>query len=271
MVASFSGKAGTISWALHTKGNALAFLDKKPMNDAVRLSMVRAGQDWGATFLPKRFSHYVDRHPFPYPAHRLGFFFQKAKRMGIVAGIINRLSTTKGWDPWSSNRPPLQLIIEWKKMNPNKYRNQGQYGTGLIADMRRNAKRMVMEIIDEMWGDGKFIPLVETGLVKQSVLSGVKYRATATANNQTLRISMPMPLRPGQTSGKGGTSATVGAVLRTMPHWEVAWYAKKLSRHLGDVLMSRHGLSQNARGMVTQGARPGAQADQRATAQSPGR
>ncbi len=275
MVALRKGKSRTIRWAIEAHGNALAFLDKSAANEVVRNSMELSGADWGAVFFPKRFGDYVDRPPFPYPSHRLGFFLGKARRMGVLKQIIGRLSVTKGWDPWSTDKPPFSLIVEWKKLNPGKYNLRDRvFSSGLIGDMRRNAKRAVMEVIDEMWGDGKFVPLIESGALKKTAMAGIKYKATATSGTQTLRISTPIPYRDSQRdseSKKGGISPTVGAVLKTMPEWEVDWFAKKMGEHIADILNSEHGLSQNARGMVTQGERSGNQSGQRASTQAQGR
>ena len=238
------GQGGPLRWALEAQEGALDFLLDKNRKEMIGHSLKAAGFAWGKVFLPQRFSHYVDRRPFPYPRHRLGFFLNKAKRMGIVKTIISRLSTTRGWDPWSSEKPPFSLIMEWKKLNPDKYKNRGDYGasqTGLIADMRQNAKRSVMEVLDEMWGDGKFIPLVESGTARSTAMNGFKVRATVGPNKQRIEIKIPFghPI-----------NATVGKTVRTVPEWEVKWVAKQFSKNLIERL-NKKGLSVGSGGVVT--------------------
>jgi hypothetical protein len=244
MVRVASGQGGPLRWALDFQGPALDFLLEKNRKELVGFSLKAAGFDWGKVFLPKRFSHYVERHPFPYPRHRLGFYYNKARRMGIVAGIIKRLTVTKGWDPWSTDKPPFSLIMEWKAMNPEKYKNRGDYGasqTGLITDMRANAKRSVMEVIDEMWGDGVFVPLVEKGVARKTATSGFKVRATVGKNKQRIQIKIPFG-HP--------TNRVVGNTVRTAPAWEVNWIAKRFTKHMVDRL-SKRGLSVGRGGVVT--------------------
>lgn len=234
------GQGGPIRWALDYQGAALDFLTDKNRKELIQFSMKAAGVDWAKVFLPKRFTGYVERHPFPYKGHRLGFYFNKAKRMGIVKGIINRLSVTKGWDPWEPGMPPWALIMEWKKLNPGKY-DKRKSETSLVGDMRRNAKRSVMEVIDEMLSDGKFLPLVEKGIALSTALGGFKVRATATNARQTIKIAVPFG-HP--------TNAMVGATVRTLPTWEIIWIAKKLGEHLKARLNAK-GLSTGAGGVVT--------------------
>ncbi len=267
---SINGKNKTIQWAINAQGNALAFLDRKAANDVIRGAMNLVAGDWVQTFLPKRFTDYVDRDPFPYPGHRLGFFINKARRMGVLKQLIDSLPMTKGWDPWGPDKPDLLLIIEWKRQHPGKYNRIGS-GPGLISDMRRNAKDQISKIIDEMWGKGIFQPLVESGLLRKTVMQGVKFRSTVTANSQKLYITMPIPLRSNQEKGKGGISPTVGAVLRTVPHWEISWFAKKLERAMAATLMNKHLLRQDARGMVTALSRNTASADSRSSNSTVGR
>lgn len=245
-----SGTVGTVRWAIQAQDAALDFLLPKNRNEVIRQSMVGAGEAWIAMFLPKRFSDYVDRAPFPYPSHRLGFYLGKAKRMGIVKGICERL--LMGWDPWSSSMPPATLITQWKAQHPGKYKRAfAVLSTGLVADLRANSKRRVMEVIDEMWGDGKFVPLVESGRARGVATSGARASATATATRQTLRIAVPF--------GRA-LNGTVGAVVRTVPKWEVASIAKNVGRGIADRLAKR-GLSVNQRtGVVTTRTAPVAQA-----------
>jgi len=254
------GTNGPIRWAVEMQGPALALFPRSTQNEMVRGALEVAGKQWGAVFLPKRFSHYVDRSPFPYPRHRDGFYLNKARRMGILQPIFQKLFM--GWDPWSANRPPDALITDWKRKNPSKYRFSitGSY-SGLIADLRANSKRMIFEIVRDMNGDDKFLPLVESGSARKSVLTNVSYRATATAKRQKLRISMPLGLRPGQEAGKGGTSKTVTEVLQTMPGWEVRWLGKKFAENL-TLRLANRGYSVDARGMVTERAAPDFQAQQ---------
>lgn len=234
------GQGGPIRWALDYQGAALDFLTDKNRKELVQFSLKGAGFDWAKTFLPKRFTHYVERHPFPYKGHRLGFYFNKAKRMGIVKGIINRLSSTKGWDPWEPGMPPWALIMEWKRMNPGKYNTRGQE-SGLVADMRRNAKRMVMEVIEEMFSDGKFLPLVEKGIARAKALGYFRVRASVAANRPQIKIAVPFG-HP--------TNAIVGGTVRTLPTWEIAWIGKRLGDHLKERL-ARRGLSTGRGGVVT--------------------
>lgn len=240
-----AGRAGPIRWAIEAKGPALDLLLDKNRKELVGQSLRQACFAWGKVFLPKRFSHYVERRPFPYPRHRLGFFLGKARRMGIVKAIIQRLSTTRGWDPWKPDRPPFQLIIEWKKMHPGKYQ-AGPNETNLICDMRKNAKRMVMEIIEEMWEDGKFIPLVESGTARAKATMGFKIRTVVNNTKQeaTIRIPFGHP-----------TASTVGATVRTLPTWEVAWIAKRLDEQL-EARLNQRGLSVGRDGVLTTRAAP---------------
>lgn len=254
------GTNGPIKWAIVAQGPALELFSASDRNEMVRAALEVAGKQWGAAFLDKRFTHYVDRSPFPYPRHRDGFYLNKARRMGILVPIFKRLFM--GWDPWSSDKPPLALIADWKKKNPGKYRFSvtGLQG-GLISDLRANSKRMIFEIVREMNGDDKFLPLVESGSARKSVLTTVSYTATATAKRQKLRIAMPLGLRPGQVAGKGGTSKTVVEVLQTMPGWELRWLGKKFSENLA-LRLSNRGYTVDARGMVTERARPDFQSQQ---------
>lgn len=236
------GGNGTIKWQIDYYGPALDYLTDKNRNALLRDAFNAVGKQWISLFLPKRFSDYVDRSPFPYPRHRLGFYFAKAKRMGIVRDIIKRLPTTKGWDPWSTEKPPLPLIIEWKKLNPGKYNLRNTlFNSGLIGDMRRNAKRMVFEIIEEMSMDGKFIPLVEKGIARGFAKEGAKARSTVTSGNTVLRISVPFghPVNP-----------TVSDVVKTVPTWEIKWIAQQFGENIKKQLLGK-GLSVNTSGVVT--------------------
>lgn len=241
------GQRGPVHWAIKGQGPALDFLTDRNRNALIARAMEASGKQWGDVFLPKRFTDYVDRAPFPYPRHRDGFYVSKARRMGILAPVFQRLFG--GWDPWSSDKPKLPLIIEWKKLNPGKY-NGYDATSRLFNDLRNNCKRRVTEIVLERLSE--FMPLVESGLLRKTVLSRVAYRATATSNKQTLRITMPRPTYPAQREkGKFGSSPTVGNVLGTLPHWEVTWFAKKLSANLASALAGR-GLSVDLRtGVVT--------------------
>ncbi len=236
-----SGQGGPIRWALDAQGPALDFLKDGNRKALVYYSLKAAGFDWGKVFLPKRFTDYVERRPFPYPRHRPGFFLNKARRMGIVKGIIDRLSITKGWDPWSTDKPPLPLIIEWKKLNPGKYVRSSDSSGGLIGDMRRNAKRGIMEIIDEMYGDGKLIPLVESGTARKTATAGFTVRATVGGNKQRINVKIPL----GHV-----VNVTVSNVIKTAPSWEVQWIANRFKQHMIDRL-NRKGLSVGRNGVVT--------------------
>ncbi len=239
-----SGKGGPIRWALDAQGPALAFLKDSNRKLLIGYSLKATGFDWGKAFLPKRFDFYVERRPFPYPRHRPGFFLNKARRMGVVKGIVSRLSITRGWDPWSTDKPPFALIVEWKKLNPTKYKNRGDYGasqTGLISDMRANAKRAVMEVIDEMNSDGKFIPLVESGTARKTAIAGFSVRATVGSDKQRIQVKVPL----GHVS-----NITVSNVIKTAPSWEVTWMAKRFKQHLVDRLGKR-GLSVGPGQVVT--------------------
>ncbi len=247
MIKVASGQGGPIKWALDFQGPALDLLVDKNRNELVRTSFANTGKAWNKIFLPKRFGHYVDRPPFPYPRHRLGFFLGKARRMGILRGIIARLTVTKGWDPWSTDKPPFALIQEWKKLNPGKYKERHS-GSGLIADMRRNAKRAVMEVIDEMWSDGKFLPLVQSGVARAFANEGAKARATATTSKTVLKISVPFG-HP--------VAESVGSTVRTIPPWEVQWLAQQFAKNMIAQLKGK-GLSVGAGGVVTTRAPTGA-------------
>lgn len=253
------GTNGPISWAIKAHGPLLEIFGRSERNAMVSGALEVAGKKWGAAFLAKRFTDYVERSPFNYPRHRAGFFLNKARRMGILSPIFRRLFM--GWDPWSTNKPPFPLIQDWKAKNPAKYKFTGVYGSGLIADLRANAKRMTMEIVDEKYSDGAFLPLVESGSLRRSVLSGVSYRATASSKRQKLRISMPLGLRSGQTAGKGGTNNTVVEILRTVPGWELRFIGKNFGDNLALRLANR-GYTQDARGMITQRAAPDFQSQQ---------
>lgn len=259
----YSSQDGPIRRVLLAQGPAFEFLTTRTRNIMVRTALQFAGNDWGNVWLPQRFGFYVERSPFNYPRHAPGFFVGKARRMGLLKQILARL--TFGWDPWSSNKPPLELVQYFKKKHPGKYKSSktGNY-TGFFADLRADSKRRVKEVVDEMEGDNKFVPLVETGFTAKTVPQRFRTKASVTANNSKLFLIMPLSLRPAQgnraaqTTGKGGISATVTNVLRTMPHWEVTWLAKQFKAHLINQLAGR-GLSVSASGGVTSRALPTAQ------------
>lgn len=256
----YSSKNGSLRSVVTAQGPALEFLMQRTRNTMIRTAIQFAGNDWGNVFLPQRFGFYVERHPFNYPRHAPGFFVGKARRMGLLKQVLARL--TFSWDPWSSNKPPLSLVMAFKKKHPGKYTSSrtGNY-TGLFMDLRADSKRRVREVVDEMESDNKFIPMVETGLTARTVPQRFRTRATATANNAKLFLIMPLSLRPAQggraaqTAGKGGISATVTRILRTLPTWEVTWLAKQFKTHLVGQLAGR-GLSVNASGMVTSRSLP---------------
>lgn len=228
---SADGVQGTIRWAINASSGPLALLDpsKRQRNSLVRNALLTGGNAWRGAFLPRRFSDYVDRSPFPYPSHRLGFFVNKLRRMGILNGILQRVF--HGWDPWSANKPPIALMEDWKRRHPGKYKRSitGQY-SGLIADIRANAKRMVREIAEELWSDGKILPLVESGKLRETALAGARTTATATASRATIYIRVPFP---------GPRNPVVGRVIKTLPRWEVEFIARVVQRALARSLQRR--------------------------------
>lgn len=223
------GAEGSIRWAITSQESALHLFRRSEQNRMIRIALRLAGRAWIKAFLPQRFTDYVKRKPFPYGASRnAGFYVNKARRMGILAGILQR--NFNGWDPWSPTKPGPALIEDWKRRHPGKYRFSvtGQF-SGLIGDLRANAKRMVREIVTEMASDGVFDPLVESGALRTSARRA-RARSTATSNKAQIRISVPFP---------GPRNPKVGDTIRTMPRWEVAFIARQTKAALVRALNSR--------------------------------
>lgn len=209
-------------------GGALALFDPKARNDIVRAAAMAGGEAWKAAFLPKRFGFYVERKPFPYPGHRLGFFIKKARRMGWLKGLFAR--HFGGWDPWSTETPPQDKVREFRDRFPGKYKfSRTGMNSGLYADFRANAKRMVREVVEEWESDNKFLPLIESGELRKVAVAGARSTATAKGGAAFIRVKVPFP---------GGRNPRVAAVIRTIPQWEVVYVVKAMARDLAKRLES---------------------------------
>lgn len=250
MTIVLSGKKGTIRWAIEANGGPLGMLDRATANNVVRGALMTAARAWIGAFLPKRFTDYVDSPPFPYPRHRDGFYINKARRMGLMQGVFDRFLS--GWDPWSTDKPPLKLIEGWKKQNPGKYKFSitGGY-SGLFADLRRWGKQLAANMVLQMLD--KLLPLVESGLLRKTAIGGARASATATSTRQTITIALPMPVYPRQLETKKfGHNPVVRQVLVTLPTWEVAFISKIVQRSIASTLSRKHGL-RTAFGQTVQG------------------
>lgn len=237
------GAGGTIRWAISSQEPALHLFRRSEQNRMIRVALRLAGRRWTRAFLPQRFTDYVEQKPFPYGKKPVGFLVNKARRMGMLQPIFQRLFN--GWDPWSSTKPGLALIEKWKQLNPGKYRRSiTGAATGLIADLRKNAKRQVREVIADLNEDGAFQPLVQSGDLRKTALKA-RARATATANKAQIKIAVPFP---------GPRNPRVGDTIRTMPRWEVAWVANQAKAALVRALHSR-GVTAPTRDAT--GAKPG--------------
>lgn len=227
-----AAESGTIRWAIESNRGNMDLLTQSTQNAIIREALTQAGQGWIAAFLPKRFGDYVSHPPFPYDIPRRdGFYLNKARRMGLLAPVCQRLFN--GWDPWSSNRPGPALIETWKRQHPGKYKRSitGQY-SGLIADLRRSAKAMVMQQVNQWFRDNVFVELVESGALQASS-QNARATATATSSRQQIRIAVPFP---------GPRNPRVGDTIRTIPRWEVAYIARVVKASIAQAAGQKAGV-----------------------------
>lgn len=213
-----TGRPGTLRSALYAHGGTLALFSLHAQNTMKRAAMNAGGDAWRAAFLPKRFSSYVERRPFPYPRHNIGFYLAKARRMGLLKVIFQRF--LGGWDPWGNERIPDDRFMAWLK-HERAAGNFGKSRTGEFktarSEFRQWAKRLVRNQIAEMRDKKVFEPLIESGGLAISAIINSRTVATSTAKRTILRIKIPFP---------GPRNPRVAEVIKTLPRWEVAYIAK---------------------------------------------
>lgn len=192
-------------------------MGRSAANGVVRWSLVEVGYTWASKCLGRRFTNYVKARPFFY---KLGLDKRVAKfrRLGFLQPILAK--EFFGWDPWSPAGPPKELVDQYRRLYPEAkgvLSRSGNYLT-LSRTIRQNSKRIVRDFVDDL-SHSKLLPLVETGLARQTALAGHRARATATAKVRNLRITVPFG---------AARNRVVGAIVTRLPDSELTVIASDL-------------------------------------------
>ncbi len=211
---------------LHEK--ALFLLKPAKRNQFVRGALVYAGMRWAAGYLPKRFTHYVERAPFSYPSRAPGFLVAKARRMGILKKEVLDLYL-QGWDPWKAHTMPEGLFLSWLRRQGHEYGMMSRLNrwTRARKGFKKWGKDLVRKQMARLAASDKMMPLVESGKMREAALRGVNPRVTATQTKATLRINIPRLDRQ---------NWRVNRILSTFPSWERQYVAKHFGEGLAESL-----------------------------------
>jgi hypothetical protein len=221
-------------------GNARSMvqMSKKQMNDLMRNAMMHAAYRWRETFLPLRFTNYIQRAPFKYLGPQghtkmlasLGVDSNGNPRPGVGGkGEITKITRAMfdreffGWNPWSDQKIPAQLIAKFRAMHPGKYTWSitGAFG-GMRADLRKWAKSRVKDMGRNLKADGVMKPLVLTGDSRAAAMTG-QIVARVTASKVRAEITAP---------AGGPRGSSYWRMIKTIPHYENAFFAKEMRNYL---------------------------------------
>lgn len=213
-------------------------VSRKEANAVNRDAMIAALDEFKWKFIPLRFTGYIQRAPWSYPKRGVGFNIKKSRRVDESGGKATpsfdriKLAVCFGWDPWSNERPPDEIIRIVKANNPGKFRFSitGAWN-GLWAECRRWGKDQIKKAVNDFMGKDFYRPFVQSGDLRRTVTMNKPY-ATATATG--IRGTLPLPF-PGPRNPK------IGPSLRTLSDWELEYIIKEFNRHADQIASERHG------------------------------
>jgi hypothetical protein len=233
------GTPGAFHYEWKATYDSLSWMKKRQRQAALNRAGEHAGYMWRETFLTKRFDPaYIKRSPFKYSGPggiskalaSLGVNKDGSPRPGVggsgslhdsVKGFLDRMFY--GWNPYSSAKPPQQMVDEWKARNKGRgmWSASGLFG-GMYGQIRQDAKAKFKEYANNLKSDGVMEPLVLTGKMRGTVFTG-QIVSRATPKGQTVKVSTPMP---------GPRSAAAVRVIKLVPEWERTYFARQYADYI---------------------------------------
>jgi hypothetical protein len=244
MSAVASGGSGTVRWAINANAGFLLLLKQGERNKIIRDSLTTAGNAWKGAFLPKRFTNYVKAAPFYYKGKGKGFIIKKARNMGLMKRWAD--ISWFGWDPWEDANVPPALVKKFVAENSALAEIARKNGMSITPNIRAAAKADLTA--KAIAASAAFLPLVESGNLRQSAMTRSRVDARATSTMAKVMVRIPFPSTGVNKSGKPsfGYNSNVSRIIKTLPAWEVKWIANILKRSIMVRAAKASGQSQGA-------------------------
>jgi hypothetical protein len=207
-------------------------------NQVNREALTAALEDFKLKFIPIRFTKYVERAPWSYPKRHVGFNIRKSRRVDESGGKATpsfdriKLAVCFGWDPWSNEKPPKEVVRIVKANNPGKFRFSitGAW-SGLWAECRRWGKDHIKKAVNDFMGKDFYRPFVQSGDLRKSAVLG---KARTTVSKIGIHGVLPIPF-------PGPRSPYIGPVIRTLSDWELEYIIKSFNRNAEIIAARKYG------------------------------
>ena len=208
---------------------------KTQINNLHRKALSSALERWRRVFVPLRTTWYIERSPFNYPGRSIWFNRRKAiradaDRVGPVTPSWSEIIAKycHGWDPWSPGPVPDNILNEYRRRwGRGAYSLSGLFG-GLQKDVRRELKRRAMDEIEQATSDNKFVPLIQGGKLRQTIMTGNVFVSATSTKGVSGRVTMPRGDRQNKQTGR---------ILGMLPRWEldkiVLWFNQHMQAIIG--------------------------------------